>query len=139
MNYNEYWKAVRSGLNVRQYDFKSRSLQKSLKYNQDPNAVVRHHLMDTEEQRNYNNTHYELWGFEIDENGEEHFEYGKYIIFVTNEEHLKIHHLSEETRKKISIATKARWNSADYRLAWSIKFSGSLCMVKIEWYYLHIS
>lgn len=124
MNYNEYWKAVRSGLNIGQYDLKSREIQKSLKYNSNPNAVIRHHLRDTEEQRKYNDEHYELWGFEIDENGEEHFEYGKYIIFVTNEEHLKIHHLSEETRKKISIATKARWNSTDYRLAWSIKFSG---------------
>ena len=124
MNYNEYWKAVRSGLNIGQYDLKSREIQKLLKYNSNPNAIIRHHLRDTEEQRKYNDEHYELWGFEIDENGDEHFEYGKYIIFVTNEEHLKIHHLSEETRKKISIATKARWNSTDYRLAWSIKFSG---------------
>lgn len=37
-------------------------------------------------------------GFEIDENGNEHFEYGKYIVFVTHEEHSAIHTASEETR-----------------------------------------
>ena len=79
-----------------------RSIQKSLQYNPDPNATVIHHLRDTEEQRKYNDEHYELWGFEIDENGADHFEYGKYVIFVTKEEHSKIHSQSEETRKKIS-------------------------------------
>ena len=88
------------------YYNKTRKLQKSLIYNEDKNATVIHHLRDTEEQRNYNDTHYELWGFEIDENGEEHFEYGKYVIFVTKEEHTKIHSMSEETRKKISISCK---------------------------------
>lgn len=86
----------------RRWDNATRELQRSLKYNPDPNATVRHHLRDTEEQRKYNDEHYELWGFEIDENGNEHFEYGKYIIFVTDEEHLAIHHVSEETRNKIS-------------------------------------
>ena len=43
MNYNEYWKAVKSGLNVRQYDFKSRSLQKSLKYNQNTGFAEKMH------------------------------------------------------------------------------------------------
>ena len=84
------------------YDYLSREIQKSLKYNPDPKATVRHHLRDTEEQRKYNDEHYELWGFEIDEDGNEHFEYGKYIVFVTKEEHLAIHALSEETRLKLS-------------------------------------
>lgn len=84
------------------YYNKTRKLQKLLVYNEDKNATVIHHLRDTEEQRNYNDIHYELWGFEIDENGEEHFEYGKYVIFVTKEEHTKIHSTSEETRKKRS-------------------------------------
>ena len=79
-----------------------RSIQKSLQYNSDPNATVIHHLRDTEEQRKYNDEYYELWGFEIDESGANHFEYGKYVIFVTKEEHSKIHSQSEETRKKIS-------------------------------------
>ena len=56
---------------------------------------------DTEEQRKYNDEHYELWGFEIDENGKEHFEYGKYMIFVTEEWHNHYHHYSEETRKRM--------------------------------------
>lgn len=81
---------------------KTRRLQRSLQYNPDPKASIIHHLRDTEEQRTYNDEHYELWGFEIDENGNEHFEYGKYVVFVTKEEHSKIHSQSDETRKKIS-------------------------------------
>lgn len=91
-----------------------RKIQKSLKYNSNAEAVVIHHLRDTEEQRKHNDEHYELWGFEIDENGNEHFEYGKYIIFVTKEEHLKIHHQSEETRKKIGNAHKIKWEDSEY-------------------------
>lgn len=92
-----------------------KSIQKSLQYNKDPKAVVIHHLRDTEEQRKYNDEHYELWGFEIDENGNEHFEYGKYVIFVTKEEHTKIHKLSEETRKKISASNKGKYVSEETR------------------------
>jgi hypothetical protein len=106
MNQKE-WKYLRANnkelLNFTHYN-NARKIQKSLQYNNDPNAVVIHHLRDTEEQRKYNDEHYELWGFEIDENGNEHFEYGKYVIFVTKEDHAKIHKCSEETRKKLSIA-----------------------------------
>ena len=45
------------------YDYLSRAIQRSLKYNSDPNATVRHHLMDTSEQIAYNKEHYEMWGF----------------------------------------------------------------------------
>jgi len=94
MNIKEWRKACEEGCAPRRYENASREIQLSLKYNPDPNATVRHHLRDTEEQRKYNDEHYELWGFEIDENGNEHFEYGKYIIFVTHEEHRKIHDVS---------------------------------------------
>ncbi len=97
------------------YDIASREIQKSLKYNPDPNATVRHHLRDTEEQRKYNDEHYELWGFEINEDGNEHFEYGKYIIFVTPEEHSAIHTVSEETRKKIGNSQRIRLSRKDAR------------------------
>ena len=89
---------------------KCRQVQKSLKYNPDPNATVRHHLRDTEEQRKYNDEHYELWGFNEDGT----FEYGKYIIFVTPEEHHNLHHVSEETRKKISESNKISKNKPEY-------------------------
>lgn len=102
MNIKEWQNACEEGLAPRRYDNASREIQKSLQYNNDPNATVRHHLRDTEEQRKYNDEHYELWGFEIDEDGNEHFEYGKYVIFVTKEEHAEIHKCSEETRKKRS-------------------------------------
>lgn len=100
MNRKEWCKACKDGLAPRRYDNASREIQKLLKYNQNPEATVRHHLRDTEEQRKYNDAHYELWGFEIDENGNEHFEYGKYMIFVTNEEHLQIHSICDDTRKR---------------------------------------
>ena len=98
------------------FDYKSRFIQKSLKYNPDPNATVRHHLRDTEEQRKYNDEHYELWGFEIDENGNEHFEYGKYMIFVTKEEHTEIHKCSEETKQKIGASQRLRLSKKDAKM-----------------------
>ena len=101
MNMNEWKQPIRFDGKFYYYN-KTRKIQRSLQYNSDPNAIVRHHLRDTEEQRKYNDEHYEMWGFEIDENGNEHFEYGKYIIFVTKEEHSKIHACSEETRNKRS-------------------------------------
>lgn len=86
-----------------------------MQYNPDPKANVIHHLRDTEEQRKYNDEHYELWGFELDENGNEYFEYGKYVIFVTKEEHIEIHRDSDETRQKKSNASKFNWQNESYR------------------------
>jgi hypothetical protein len=108
MNYDEWHNLVRNKTSelVFTYYNKVKSIQKSLKYNSDPNAKIIHHLRDTEEQRKYNDEHYEFWGFEIDENGNEHFEYGKYVVFVTDEEHGKLHSFSEETREKISDGVK---------------------------------
>ena len=94
---------------------KTRKIQRSLQFNEDKTATVIHHLRDTEEQRKYNDDHYELWGFEIDEDGNEHFAYGKYVIFVTKEEHAEIHKRSEETKMKISEATKAAMLSKEVR------------------------
>lgn len=116
MNMKEWRKACGEGWAPRKYDNLCRAEQKSLKYNPDPNATVRHHLRDTEEQRKYNDEHYELWGFEIDENGNEHFEYGKYMIFVTYEEHTKLHHVSEETRLKLSNSLKMFYTTDEGKL-----------------------
>ena len=93
------------------FDYKSREIQRSLKYNPDPNATVRHHLMDTPEQIEYNKEHYEMWGHNLDGT----FEYGKYMIFVTQEEHLRIHSICDDTRKKISISQKLRLSRKDAR------------------------
>jgi hypothetical protein len=116
------WRTTHSSRKFAYYN-KVKIIQKSLKYNSDPNAIIIHHLRDTEEQRRYNDEHYELWGFEIDENGNEHFEYGKYVIFVTREEHSNIHKVSDETRNKISVALNKYW-TPQHRLDWSIKVSG---------------
>ncbi len=83
----------------------AKKFQRSLKYNSDPNAKVIHHLRDTEEQRLYNDTYYERWGFNEDGT----FEYGKYVIFVTEEWHSNYHAQSEETRKKISESNKLNY------------------------------
>lgn len=76
----------------------------------DKDAKVIHHLRDTEEQRKYNDEHYELFGFEIDENGNESFTYGKYVVFWTTKHHNDYHHCSEETRKKLSLAFSGKNN-----------------------------
>ena len=117
MNMNEWCKLCKSSKSLVNWKYynQTRKIQKSLVYNEDKNAVVIHHLRDTEEQRKYNDEHYELWGFEIDENGNDHFEYGKYVIFVTKEEHTEIHKLSEETRQKISEANKNKIVSKETR------------------------
>lgn len=102
MNIKE-WKISKD--NHIKYDWynKTRKIQKSLLYNSDSNAKVIHHLRDTEEQRKYNDEHYELWGHNLDGT----FEYGKYVVFVTSEEHTEIHKYSEETKKKISETLKS--------------------------------
>lgn len=113
MNQRE-WRRLRE-TNKELIDFtyynKTREIQKSLQYNSNPEAVVIHYLRDTEEQRKYNDEHYELWGFNEDGT----FEYGKYVIFVTKEEHIEIHRCSEETRKKISYSSKNMWLDTSYR------------------------
>lgn len=102
---------------------KCREIQKSLVYNHNPAATTRHHLMETEEQRKYNNEHYEYFGFNQDGT----FEYGKYIIFVTEEEHHLIHgnkgkdnpmygkHHTDEVKAIISKTSKDRWEDESYR------------------------
>lgn len=69
---------------------------------------VVHHIDDEPAAIEYNNTHYEMFGCEIDKNGDLKFELGKYVQFMTHAEHMSHHHtgkiFSEETKKKISIA-----------------------------------
>ena len=79
----------------------------------DKNAKVIHHLQDTEEQRKYNDEHYGMFGFEIDEDGNEVFNYGKYVVFWTKEHHNDYHHSSAETARRISINGKGKHNVTD--------------------------
>ena len=102
---------------------KTRAIQKSLQYNKDPNAVVIHHLRDTEEQRKYNDEHYELWGHNLDGS----FEYDKYVVFVTKEEHTEIHRCSEETRKKRSKSMKKVQRTAEWNRKISESNRGRIC------------
>lgn len=113
MNIREWQKACKENwFSVdHKYDIASREIQKSLVYNKDPKATVRHHLRDTEEQRKYNDEHYEMWGHNLDGT----FEYGKYIIFVTEEEHHKIHCACNDTNKKRSLAMRRLWSTSEFR------------------------
>jgi hypothetical protein len=111
MNIKEWCKACDEGWAPRKYDNASREIQLSLKYNPNPKATVRHHLMDTNEQIEYNTNHYEMWGFNLDGT----FEYGKYMIFVTEEEHHKIHCTCDDTNKKRSLAMSNLWSTSEFR------------------------
>ena len=103
MNQSE-WKSSNKYRGKYTFYNKTRKIQKSLQCNSDPNATVIHHLRDTEEQRKYNDEHYELWGHNLDGT----FEYGKYVIFVTEEEHTEIHKCSEETRHRMRESQRIR-------------------------------
>jgi hypothetical protein len=56
-----------------------------------------------------------MFGFEIDENGNEVFNYGKYVVFWTKEHHIEYHRCSEETKLLIAKTSKERWANDDYR------------------------
>lgn len=84
--------------------------------NCDLDAKVIHHLRDTEEQRKYNDEHYEMFGFELDENGNEVFNYGRYVVFWTKEHHNEYHKCSEETRKKRSESLKGIPRTDEWKL-----------------------
>lgn len=117
MNYREWKNAKKLGI---QLDFKfyneSHRLMKAFNLTNDTSKTEVHHLRDTEEQRNYNDTYYEFWGFNQDGT----FEYGKYVVFFTHEEHVSYHSLSEETRKKISEANKGRHYSDETKHKMSV-------------------
>ena len=87
-----------------------------------------HHRDDTEECREYNDTHYELWGFEIDENGNLKFELGRYVRFMTHSEHMQYHctgrKLSDATKEKIGIAHKGKYVSDETRTKLSAASKG---------------
>lgn len=103
MNYSQYKEAEKNKVkDIHYWANECRKIQKTLEYNPDPKAIVRHHLRDTEEQRKYNDEHYEYFGFNQDGT----FEYGKYVIFVTKEEHTAIHRVSDETKEKLSQISK---------------------------------
>lgn len=115
------------------------NIQKRLKEWKRENNITKmcvvHHRDDTEECRKYNEEHYELWGYDLDGT----FEYGKYVVFLTQSEHathhwtgdsnpmhnpivcdkvsksLKGHEVTQETRNKISLRTIEGMQSPDVR------------------------
>ena len=73
-------------------------------------TCVIHHRNDSEECRKYNEEHYELWGFEICNNGSYSFIPGKYVEFMTQADHTRYHNkgriFTAETRAKIGESRK---------------------------------
>ena len=108
MNCKEFWDLAHKNKHFVSWDYfnATKTYLKSNKFcnelNIDVDATDIHHLRDTEEQRKYNDEHYELWGHNLDGT----FEYGKYVVFWTHEHHIKYHILSEETRRKLSDSLK---------------------------------
>lgn len=125
------------------------SVQKMLqewKYNNNITKMcIVHHRDDTDECRRYNEEHYELWGFNEDGT----FEYGKYVMFMTQAEHCSYHMqgdrnpmkkpsvrakiseinkgkvIPKEIRDKISITTKIAMQSPEIRSKISKARTGS--------------
>lgn len=129
MNKSEYY----TGKNVsRMYHKQIRKLLEEWKHkNNITGKCVIHHRDDTDETRKYNGEHYELWGFNLDGT----FEYGKYVVFMTQSEH-NTHHFageknpmygkspSDETRTKISAARKGIRHSAEAKAKISATLKG---------------
>jgi len=65
----------------------------AVKYFNLQKGEIIHHLRETEEQRDFNDNHYERWGFDFDSEM-------KYAIKMTAEEHNKYHYQNEETKQK---------------------------------------
>lgn len=71
-------------------------------------GYVIHHLRDTEEQRTFNDTYYERWGYDFDG-------ICKYCVLMKVEDHRAYHRLSEETREKIGNSNRATKSTAEYK------------------------
>ena len=108
---------------IQKYNIYKKQIIKLLKQWQIENNITElcdvHHRDDTEECLKYNEAHYELLGFEVDESCDVHFELGKYVVFMTHREHSIYHNKGEknpmygrrfkrtkETRQKISESHK---------------------------------
>ena len=71
-------------------------------------GYVIHHLRDTEEQRAFNDTYYERWGFDFDG-------VCKYCVLMKVEDHRLYHKLSEETRKRIGDSNRATKSTKEWK------------------------
>lgn len=107
MNKQEYWQTInkyKDPIYKKVHD----ELQKWMIENNITVCCVVHHRDDTEETCDYNELHYERWGYEEDGT----FTEGKYVQFMTRSEHNRYHskHRSEDTLQKLSAAAKGEKN-----------------------------
>lgn len=111
MNRKEWLESGRKDLGFKGKAF---NILKSSLTNFDENEIYHiHHLRDTEEQRQYNDAHYEYWGFEQDG---ETFVPNKYVTLLTQSDHIHLHGSSDETRNNISCGLKQHY--ADGHSPW---------------------
>lgn len=112
MNNFQYLKSIRQKL--REWKISNNITEK----------CVAHHRDDTPETKQYNTEHYERWGHNEDGT----FEYGKYILFMTQGDHIRYHQAgvprTEEVRKKIGEANKGRIFSDEHKKKLSIAHIG---------------
>ena len=134
MNREEYFSSDICRKNY-EYTYVQKLLAMWKRENNITKMCIVHHRNDTEECRKYNEEHYERWGF-----GEDGiFEYGKYVLFMTQSEHATHHwtgdsnpmhnpivaakvsksltgrKLTQEMRDKISLRTIEAMRSPDIR------------------------
>ena len=91
-------------------------------------SCVVHHIDNEPDAIKYNEEHYELWGHEIDDDGNAKFELGKYVTFMTRASHTRYHckskHLSEEHKNNIRNAHIGKTFSDEHKKNLSISKSG---------------
>lgn len=116
MNKKEYYSCGNNTQN-KYWRYTQKLLKEWMAKNNITEPCVVHHIDNEPNAIKYNNEHYELWGHEIDKNGNLKFELGKYVQFMTRVEHSRYHntgeknhhyglHLSEDHKNKISNAMK---------------------------------
>lgn len=110
MNREEYCKCD----NRNKYYYRVQKLLKDWKIkNNITERCVVHHIDNEPEAIKYNEAHYELFGFELDENGNLIFELGKYAQFMTAAEHIRHHH--KGAKRSQETCEKMRQNHADFK------------------------
>ena len=134
MNKTEYYSRGNNAQN-KYWRYTQKLLKEWMAKNNITEPCVVHHIDNEPDAIKYNNEHYELWGHEIDENGNLKFEFGKYVQFMTRVEHSRYHNtgeknhrygipLSEDHKNKISLAKIGKHHSDETRKKISITKTG---------------
>ena len=128
MNREEWVSHIGVGDKYKYYKLVQKLLKDWMFENNITETCVVHHRNDTDETREYNEEHYELWGYEIDENDNLKFEIGKYVQFMTRVDHVKLHHkgktLSDEAKSALRAANIGKHHTEETKEKIRIAKSG---------------